>query len=141
MRSPGAHHTGITVADLDRSISFYEQLGFEVTDRIEEEGAEVESGTGVAGAKLRVAMLQGPTSRLELIEYVQPGDSPAPHPNNGIGAAHVCVEVEDVDAAVDELRGRGVRFLSDPITHESGIRWVYAKDPDGITAELLQVLE
>jgi hypothetical protein len=49
--------------------------------------------------------------------------------------------VEDVDSAVDELRGRGVRFLSEPITDESGIRWVYAKDPDGITAELLQVLE
>lgn len=141
MRSPGVHHTGITVSDLDRSVEFYEQLGFEVVERMEEEGEEVERGTGVAAARLRVAMLQGPNSRLELIEYLQPADGPAPHPNNGIGAAHVCLEVEDVDAAVDELRGRGVQFLSDPITHEAGIRWVYAKDPDGITAELLQVLE
>ena len=140
MRSPGVHHTGITVSDLDRSVAFYERLGFEVAERIEEEGEEVERGVGVPGAKLRVAMLEGPSSRLELIEYLQPSDGPAPHPNNGIGAAHVCVEVEDVDAAVAELREQGIEFLTDPISHEAGIRWVYAKDPDGITAELLQVL-
>jgi catechol 2,3-dioxygenase-like lactoylglutathione lyase family enzyme len=142
MRSPGLHHTGITVSNLDRSVEFYERFGFDVAVRIEEEGEEVERGVGVPGAKLRVAMMEGPNnSRLELIEYVRPGGGPAAHPNNGIGAAHVCLEVEDVDSAVDELRGRGVRFLSEPITDESGIRWVYAKDPDGITAELLQVLE
>ncbi len=140
MDSPGVHHTGITVSDLDRSVAFYEQFGFQVSARIDEEGAEVERGTGVDGAKLRVAMLEGPSGRLELIEYTQPGSASPPHPNNGIGAAHVCVEVDNVDAAVAELRERGVQFLSDPITHESGIRWVYAKDPDGITAELLEVL-
>ena len=140
MRSRGVHHTGITVSDLDRSVAFYERLGFEVAERIEEEGEEVERGVGVPGARLRVAMLQGPNSRLELIEYLQPSDEPSPHPNNGIGAAHVCFEVEDVDAAVAELREQGIEFLTDPITHEAGIRWVYAKDPDGITAELLQVL-
>jgi catechol 2,3-dioxygenase-like lactoylglutathione lyase family enzyme len=140
MRSPGQHHTGITVSDLDRSIRFYERLGFELAERVEEEGEEVERGVGVPGAQLRAAMLEGPNSRLELIEYVAPGTGAAPHPNNGIGAAHVCIEVEDVDAAVAELREEGIEFLSDPITHESGIRWVYAKDPDGITAELLQVL-
>jgi catechol 2,3-dioxygenase-like lactoylglutathione lyase family enzyme len=140
MRSPGQHHTGITVSDLDRSIRFYERLGFEVAERFEEEGEEVERGVGVAGAELHAAMLEGPNSRLELIEYIAPRTGPAPHPNNGVGAAHVCIEVEDVDAAVAELREEGIEFLSDPITHESGIRWVYAKDPDGITAELLQVL-
>lgn len=140
MRSPGVHHTGITVSDLDRSVAFYERLGFEVSERMEEEGEEVERGVGVPGAKLRVAMLESPNSRLELIQYLEPTSGPAPHPNNGIGAAHVCLEVEDVDAAVAELREQGIEFLTDPITHEAGIRWVYAKDPDGITAELLQVL-
>lgn len=142
MRSPGVHHTGITVSDIDRSIDFYQQLGFELTERFEEEGEEVELGVGVPGAKLSAAMLEGPNdSRIELIQYLQPGGSPARNPNNGIGAAHVCIEVEDVDAAVAELREKGIEFFSDPITHEAGIRWVYAKDPDGITAELIQVLD
>ena len=140
MEPPSVHHTGITVSDLDRSIKFYERLGYREIERTEEHGEEVERGLGVPGANLRVAMLAAPKSQLELIQYVEPDGSPAPNPNNGIGAAHICLEVEDVDAAVAELRKDGVEFFSDPITHESGIRWVYAKDPDGITAELLQVL-
>ena len=141
MRSPGVHHTGITVSDLDRSIDFYGKLGFEPEEVLVEEGEEVERGVGVPGAKLRSTILVGPAdSRLELIQYLEPAGPSAPHPNNGVGAAHICVQVEDVDAAVAELREDGVEFLTEPITHEAGIRWVYAKDPDGITAELLQVL-
>jgi catechol 2,3-dioxygenase-like lactoylglutathione lyase family enzyme len=141
LRSPGMHHMGLTVSDLERSVAFYTQLGYEVAERIGEEGDEVARGTGVDGATLDVAMLEGPgNSRLELIQYLVPGDGPPPVPNNGIGAAHVCIEVEDVDEAYEQLRAGGVEFFSEPITHESGIRWVYAKDPDGVTAELLQVL-
>jgi len=143
MRSPGVHHTGITVSDLDRSIEFYGLLGFEPDEVLVEEGEEVERGVGVPGAKLRSTILLGPgDSRIELIQYLdaEAAGPSAPHPNNGVGAAHVCVEVEDVDAAVAELREQGVEFLTEPITHEAGIRWVYAKDPDGVTAELLQVL-
>jgi catechol 2,3-dioxygenase-like lactoylglutathione lyase family enzyme len=141
MRSPGVHHTGLTVSDLERSIDFYRLLGYAVTARIEEEGEEVERGTGVPGARLSVAMLERDGRRLELIQYVAPEGGPPPHPNNGIGAAHVCVEVEDIDEAISELSARGIRFRSEPIYHESGIRWVYCSDPDGITTELLQVLE
>lgn len=141
MRSPGLHHTGLTVSDLERSIAFYRLLGFEVSTRIVEEGEEVERGTGVPGATMNVALLERPGGRLELIQYVAPDGGPAAHPNNGIGAAHVGIEVEDVDEAVAELRERGVDFISEPIYHESGIRWVYCRDPDGITAELLQVLK
>lgn len=140
MDSPGVHHTGITVSDLDRSVAFYEKFGYKRIELTTESGAEVSAGLGVDGADLRVAMLEAPNNKLELIQYVSPDGGSGPLPNNGIGAAHVCIEVEDVDAAVAELREQGVEFFTDPITHESGIRWVYAKDPDGITAELLQVL-
>ncbi len=140
MRTPGVHHTGITVSDLDQSVEFYEKFGYREIERTTESGEEVASGVGVSGADLKVAMMEAANNKLELIQYVAPDGPDKPLPNNGIGAAHVCVEVEDVDAAVAELREKGVEFLTDPITHESGIRWVYAKDPDGITAELLQVL-
>jgi catechol 2,3-dioxygenase-like lactoylglutathione lyase family enzyme len=131
----------MTVSDLERSIDFYRLLGYEVTLRIEEEGEEVERGLGVPGARLAIAMLERDGSRLELIQYLAPEGGPTPHPNNGIGAAHICIEVANVDEAVAELSAEGVEFLSEPVYHESGIRWVYCRDPDGITAELMQVLE
>jgi catechol 2,3-dioxygenase-like lactoylglutathione lyase family enzyme len=140
LRSSGMHHMGLTVSDLDSSIAFYTRFGYEAAVRMGEEGEEVERGTGVAGANLRVAMLEGQGSRLELIQYLNPEERPAPLPNNGIGAAHLCIEVEDVDASYAQLRDAGIEFFSEPITHESGIRWVYCRDPDGLTTELLQVL-
>lgn len=134
----GVHHTGITVSDLQRSVEFYERLGFEEEVRLEESGPEVDEGTGVPSTHLRVAMLVREDARLELLEYASPDGGPPAHPNNGIGAAHIAFQVADIDATVAELRGAGIPFTSDPILHESGLRWVYMKDPDGITAELFQ---
>ena len=142
MRSPGIHHTGMTVSDLQRSIEFYELFGYEVAARIEEEGEEVDRGTGVDGAHLSVAVLERGPSRLELIQYTSPPGGAAAHTaNNAIGSAHICLQVDDIDEAVAELSAKGIEFQSEPIYHESGIRWVYCRDPDGVTAELLQVLE
>ena len=141
MRPIGVHHTGITVSDLDRSIEFYTRFGFELEERLSESGPEVDEGTGVKGAYMHCAMLLRDDMRLELIEYAAPEGAPAALPNNGIGAAHIAIQVEDIDEAVAQLRADGIRFTSDPIDHESGLRWVYMKDPDGITAELFQVRE
>jgi catechol 2,3-dioxygenase-like lactoylglutathione lyase family enzyme len=137
----GIHHTGMTVSDLDRSIEFYSRFGFGLTGNVlEESGPEIDEGTGVAKAHLRCAMLTRGDLRLELIQYASPSDAPPALPNNGIGSAHIAIEVRDIDAVVETLRRDGVRFTSDPIEHESGIRWCYMKDPDGITAELFEVL-
>lgn len=142
MRSKGIHHTGMIVSDLQRSIGFYELFGYQVTARIEEEGEEVERGTGVEGAHLDVAILERGPARLELIQYLTPEEgAPAHAANNAIGAAHICLEVDDIDEAIAELSAKGIEFQSEPIYHESGIRWAYCRDPDGVTAELLQVVE
>ncbi len=139
-RAIGVHHTGITVSDLQRSVEFYKRFGFEVEVRLESVGPDVGKGTGVPGAHLRVAMLLRESTRLELLEYLSPDGAPTVLPNNGIGAAHIAIQVDDIDAAVTDLIAAGIRFVSEPIAHESGTRWVYMKDPDGITTELFQVL-
>jgi catechol 2,3-dioxygenase-like lactoylglutathione lyase family enzyme len=133
------HHTGFTVSDLQRSVDFYRRFGFQEEARGEASGPDVEIGTGIPSAVLREAMLVRDGVRLELIEYALPSGGPPPLPPNGIGAAHVAIEVDDIDSAVNGLRDAGVTFISDPIT-TGDLRWVYFKDPDGITAELIQVL-
>lgn len=142
MRSPGIHHTGMTVSDLERSIAFYELFGYEVAARLQEQGEEVDRGTGVDAAHLDVAVLERGPARLELIQYLSPdGAAPAHRTNHAIGCAHICLQVDDIDEAIAELSAKGIEFQSEPIYHESGIRWVYCRDPDGITAELVQVLQ
>lgn len=131
------HHTGLTVTDLQRSVDFYQRFGFVEEVRLASSGPDAARGTGVPDAEFTVSMMVRDGVRIELLAYKNTIEGPLP--NNGVGAAHVAVQVEDIDAAVTELRNEGFAFFSDVIDHPSGNRWVYLRDPDGITTELFQV--
>ena len=135
----GIHHVSLTVADVDRSISFYRRFGLEVQTRGDTSGPDVEEGTVVPGAQLDEAFLSGSDVLLELIRYKDMKSGMAPG-NNTIGSAHVCFLVRNMNEVYDDLRSSGVEFVSAP--HRQGkLDWVYLKDPDGITVELLEELD
>jgi catechol 2,3-dioxygenase-like lactoylglutathione lyase family enzyme len=135
----GIHHVSLTVADVDRSIAFYRRFGLELETRGDTSGPDVEEGTGVPGAELDEAFLSGANVRLELIRYKDMESRKAPG-NNTVGSAHVCFLVQNMHEVYEELRGAGVEFVSAP--HRQGkLDWVYLKDPDGITVELLEQLD
>ena len=141
-------HTGITVSNLDASVAFYRDvLGFELvtgpTDVFE--GEELSTGVGVPGASLRLALLRVGNSSLELHQYVTP-KSPVnkPMPPNTLGFMHVAFSVENIEEKVKALKTKGVKFLSEinvvkkgPL---AGWKWVYFKDPDDITLEMVELL-
>jgi catechol 2,3-dioxygenase-like lactoylglutathione lyase family enzyme len=55
-----ADHTGITVANLDRSVGFWRNvLGFELSHRPHQTGELASEITGVAGAEISIAVLKG----------------------------------------------------------------------------------
>lgn len=139
-------HAGVTVGDLERSLGFYRDLvGLPVLDRGEDDGPEIAELTGVAGARLRWADLDGGGGRIvELLEYLHPRAAAAPAEPNAPGSAHVALSVADLDGVRDRLRAAGVRVRSaGPVTLEdagawTGVTCLYAVDPDGLTVELLE---
>ena len=73
-----ADHTGITVANLERSLAFWRDvLGFEFSHRTHHTGALAGEVTGVPGAELTLAVLKAPGHKIELLEYHAPGGSGA----------------------------------------------------------------
>jgi catechol 2,3-dioxygenase-like lactoylglutathione lyase family enzyme len=143
----GVHHTGIIVSDLDRSIDFYHDvLGLEFATEPGPVVDDPELGPklGVPGASLRMVAFKVGDGALELLEYLSPA-SPidTPMPQNALGSHHVGFRVDDIEATVRELRGKGVEFIGEVTPIDDGVlagwRWVYFKDPDGITLELVEV--
>jgi glyoxylase I family protein len=142
------HHAGLVIRDLDRSIYFYHDiLGLPFANEPTPwfSGPQLETGVGVPGAVLRqVSLWVGEHSTLELIEYQnRPASSTSPVPNNFMGAAHVCLLVDDIQAKKADLETKGVTFYSDVnVVDEgplAGWRWCYLSDPDGLALELVEI--
>jgi catechol 2,3-dioxygenase-like lactoylglutathione lyase family enzyme len=137
------NHTSFTVSDLDRSISFYRNfLGLELISLTGRDPAFSEKVTGIPGANLKIAYLQAPGHRLELIQYLSPSGEKLDCQTNNIGSAHLAFNVDNLPALYADLKAKGVQFKSEPLEvpagPNKGTMAVYFTDPDGITLEFLQ---
>ena len=93
-------HLGIAVPDLDAAVKAYEALGF-----------AVESTHVVPTEKVRAAFLPVGESRLELLEPTDPSSVIARFLEKRSGLHHVCVLVDDIEAALAELKEKGVPLI------------------------------
>jgi len=141
----GVGHFGIQVADIERSVAFYEQLiGLELVARWTRDQEYIQDLVGYPGVELHVAVFRLPKSDacLEVLEYKNVERSPVDPGTANPGTAHLCLYVEDLEAVYDRLRDAGVEFVSGVQTPTAGPstggRVVYMLDPDGIRIELLQ---
>jgi catechol 2,3-dioxygenase-like lactoylglutathione lyase family enzyme len=127
------HHTGLSVADLDRAKKWYaEVLGMA-------EGFAFE----IAPAAVRGLFMEGHGTRVELIERTgsAPGiggqDPSAALLTRGFG--HIAFTTDDLDATYAELVARGATPVWDPRpSPEPAVRMAFIADLDG---NLIEVME
>jgi lactoylglutathione lyase len=119
-------HTCYRITDIDRSVGFYEALGFEERRRlpIRDEAINVFMG------------LPGDGDRLELTYNFETPDGGY---ELGTGYGHVAVTVDDVDQTLERLAGQGIEPERPPYTvREGGPRLCFVRDPDGYRVELIE---
>ena len=137
-------HVGMTVADIDRTVAFYQKyFGFAV--RLKGRFPEgffdakptlyrLEQGNGS-----RIAIIESPDGvAIELFQFdsMTPFTTPA---WNTPAYHHICLKVADVKAKYEEMRADGVEFffapdyMGDPADDKY---LVFLKDPDGNMIEL-----
>ena len=128
MRIKKIDHLGIAVKDLAEAVQAYEALGF-----------AVEARHDVPTEKVRTAFLPVGESHLELLEPTDPSSVIARFLEKRSGLHHVCVLVEDLDAALAELKARGVPVLDEtPRVGAGGCRvaFVHPRGAAGVLIEL-----
>jgi lactoylglutathione lyase len=119
-------HTCYRITNIDRSVAFYEKLGFEETRRmpIRDEATHVFMG------------MPGDGERLELT-YNHGKDDPYDH---GTGYGHIAIAVGDLDGTLERLAGGGIEPEKPPYTvREGGSRLCFVRDPDGYRIELIEL--
>jgi methylmalonyl-CoA/ethylmalonyl-CoA epimerase len=130
-------HVGIAVRDLDASIQFYEAIfGLTVA------GRETNEAQGVREAMLYVADSGGGSSYVQLLEPLAP-DTPVGKflDSRGEGVHHIGYGVVDVAAALEQLRGEGIRLVDEQPRHGSlgaSIAFLHPKSVGGVLTELVQ---
>jgi methylmalonyl-CoA/ethylmalonyl-CoA epimerase len=123
-------HLGIAVKDLAEAVRTYEALGF-----------AVEATHEVPTEKVRAAFLPAGESHLELLEPTDPTSVIARFLEKRSGLHHVCVLVEDIDAALAELKEAGVPVLDEtPRPGAGGCRVAFVH-PRGAAGVLLELKE
>ncbi|HEX4753060.1 MAG TPA: VOC family protein [Solirubrobacterales bacterium] len=139
MRIVSIDHMSFTVSDLDETNAFFGKLGFEPLKRYVSAGPDADEGTETPDANIDISWLAHPQGgpKLELLRYQNQPTGRAAH-NSKVGAAHLCIRVEDVTSEYERLSGEEVSFVSAPHEDEFGVVWVYLRDPDGNVVELLQ---
>ena len=141
------NHTGFVVSDMERSLEFYQDLlGLKQERNQILEGEFISELVGYPDARLHIVYLGTGDLRhsVELIQYLNPAGTPAAMPErHQVGASHLGVIVDDLDAFHAELSSRGVRFVSPPAIRPGAVypmasKGCYMQDPDGNWLELLE---
>ena len=117
-------HTCYRIGDIDRSVAFYEALGFEEVGRmpIRDEAINVFMGLPGDGPRLELTYNFG-VDAYEL----------------GTGYNHIAITAADLDDTLAKLAEQGIEPEKPPYTvSEGGSRLCFVRDPDGFRIELIE---
>ncbi len=125
-------HVGIAVRDLQASLAFFKDVL----------GLHVESTEDIAPQRVRATFLDTGSSTLELLEATAPDSAIAKFiEKRGAGLHHVALRVDDIDAALAHLRGRGVRMIDEtprPGAEKALVAFIHPSAAHGVLVELKQ---
>jgi len=133
-------HERMRCTDLDRTMGWYEKIGWRVRDR----------GTGPGGAPTASLVLpEDPTFSLEFEQLAVPAGATRTRAANTRGLYRIALAVDDVHAAYASLAAEGSVVgafgrpltpvtLSMPDTPTGGFTVLFLADPDGAVVELVE---
>jgi len=134
-------HTGITTSDLERSIRFFRDvLGMPVSEPALYDDPIMGKITGVPEAAIRIAYVDLPGHKLELLQYARPLQrSHSDLRPCDSGHLHLALNVEGIDEVAGRMSQAGFK-LAGPIQQvedAGGFRVIYTYGFDGLVIELM----
>jgi lactoylglutathione lyase len=119
-------HTCYRITDIDRSVAFYNALGFEEVGRIPIRDEAVNVFMNIPG--------DGDMPRLELTYNYG-----VTHYDLGTAYGHIALTTDDIHATLANLAEQGIAPEKPPYSvREGGSQLCFVRDPDGYRIELIE---
>ncbi len=128
-------HVGIAVKDIDAALAFYR-------DAL---GLHVEVPEEVASQRVRAHFIPTGQSSLELLQATAPDSAIAKYVDTrGPGLHHITLRVDDIRAALDQLKARNVRLVDEqprPGAEGALVAFIHPSSAHGVLLELKQAAD
>jgi len=127
------NHVAVVVDDMEKALSFWrDALGMDLHELRD-----------VPTEKSQVAFLPLPGSEVELVQPTTDDSGIARYlAKRGPGMHHICLEVDDIEAMMAQLKAKGTRLINEePCTAADGKRYafIHPESTSGVLVELYQI--
>ena len=127
------NHVAVVVDDMEKALSFWrDALGMELHELRD-----------VPAEKSQVAFLPLPGSEVELVKPTTDDSGIAKYlAKHGPGMHHICLEVDDIEAMLTQLKEKGTRLINEePRTAADGKKYafIHPESTAGVLVELYQI--
>lgn len=124
-------HIGIVVRDIEEALGVYQAaLGLPLEEIVE-----------VADQQVEVAFLPIGESNIELVQPTSPDTGIARYlEKRGEGIHHICVEVDDIEAALTQLQAHDVQLIDETprLGAHGQVAFIHPKGAHGVLIELVE---
>lgn len=126
-------HIAILVDDMDGPLSFWrDALGLDVAG-LQDVPAEAAQIAFLPTGGSEVELVKPTTDDSGLARYLE---------KHGPGMHHICLEVDDIEGMLAQLKDKGVRLINDePRTNPQGRKYafIHPKSANGVMVELYEL--
>jgi methylmalonyl-CoA/ethylmalonyl-CoA epimerase len=127
------NHVAVVVDDMEKALSFWR-------DAL---GMDLHGLRDVPAEKSQVAFLPLSGSEVELVQPTTDDSGIAKYlAKRGPGMHHLCLEVDDIEGMMSQLKAKGVRLINEePRTAADGKKYafIHPESTSGVLVELYQI--
>jgi methylmalonyl-CoA/ethylmalonyl-CoA epimerase len=127
------HHVAVVVPELEGATTLWRDVF----------GLDLEHQEDVPSQKSRVASFAIGESKLELVQPTSDDSGVAKFlSERGGGMHHICLEVDDIESSLAELKEKGIRLINDTpqVLEGRKMAFIHPKATGGVLVELYQLI-
>ena len=126
------NHVAIVVKDIDESLKFWATaLGLEL-HHVEDVPSQASKVAFIPVGESEIELVQPTTEDSGMAAYLE---------KRGEGMHHLCIEVDDIEAKMQELKDAGIRLINDvpQVLPGRKMAFIHPKSASGVVVELYEI--